>query len=177
MVAIQTDSPTPPSHLSPVVTIAGMANPDEVKKVDGKAVRIRKIQVDQIFLDAAYRLIFDASVPIGDTGLLAPFELVNTGGSPGFQGRWDEKAEALDIDIVGLSAAETREFKKGLNGNQGHHSVRIASDAWKFHVDIQYLGTRIFEANVHIGLDRNFGMNSGGKTEVSFSGDVYRTAD
>ena len=137
-----------------------MANPQKVKRRDGKAVESRQIAITRSFIDADYSLEYEPTATISDTGLLVPFELKPLSGSPGFRGRWDEKASTLDIDILGVSSLEVVRFKHSEHGSQGHHAKAVPEDSRNYPVNISYRGRKIFTGEVQLGLLRCFAGHS-----------------
>lgn len=92
--------------------------------------------------------------PITKTGLLRVFKLVpESGHLPTFIGRWDEKAQALDIDIENVPDADKERFAAEAAGFCGHHTIRISNDRRSFLVDSRIPGRQIFRGVVTFTFD------------------------
>ena len=104
-------------------------------------------------IDSSYELRCFAQNPITNTGYLKICELISkTPGRPMFTGRWDEKAETLDIDVDGATGAATRKFKKEIRGYMGHHPVGLSGEIRSFAVYLEFEHTTIFDGLVSFGL-------------------------
>jgi hypothetical protein len=71
---------------------------------------------------------------------------------PVFSGRWDWKANSIDIDLIGDPAA-IKAFKADSNGYSGHHTLGISDSPKVFQVDIQTPTERIFRAKVSLSVE------------------------
>jgi hypothetical protein len=133
-----------------------------IQKQDGKAFETYNVEIKTTFLDPRYRPPLESCNVIADTGPLNVFELMPISENlPSFKGRWDEKKEALDVDIEGVSKAEWRRFKDGRQGYSGHHSKRVSSaKGWAYEVSISTPGGMVFEATVCFNLLRKIGFEA-----------------
>ena len=75
-------------------------DPQRVQQKDGKVFAVFDIAIESSYVHSDYKLQQKAKQTIGRTGRLLVFEVTpSLSGRPSFAGRWDENAEALDIDI------------------------------------------------------------------------------
>ncbi len=123
--------------------------------------------------DSLYKLVLLSKNRRSDTGLLKVFELVPLRPRfPGFIGRWDRKADKLDVDITGVSKAIMQRFRQGCSGYSGHHSLRSTDLGRIFHVRILIPHGLIFEGNIQFSLGyENTGTGTiclGGKAQARF---------
>lgn len=82
-------------------------------------------------------------------------------GLPRFVARWDETADALDIDIMDVTESETRSFKNQKSGYSGHHSSRLPDEPRAFEINVQIPGTFVCRGVISLNLVR--GMSVGGE--------------
>lgn len=145
-------------------------NPKKVATRDGKAFSTNKIEIKETrYLNPKYEIAVCSTNPITPTGLLIVGKLnPKETGLPDFCFRWDEKAEALDVDIDGVSEAEKEDFKNGRNGYQGHHTIRIASSNDRiFELDIGTPQIKVFTGCLSVCLNRELELNE--KTSLTDS--------
>lgn len=136
-------------------------DPDKVRKKDGKARKPIKVDVSGGYsLNSDYRLQLCSGRPIGNTGLLVIFEIIPKFPTlPRFIGRWDEKADVLDVDIQKVSKAEGSKFKRGRGGYSGHHPAIISKTDREFHVNVQYCSNIVFDGVISFGLHRELELS------------------
>ena len=130
---------------------------EQVARQDGKAFRTNTVRVEkEEYKDPQYTIETYGSRGIGETGLLEIGRIVPVvSGLPRFLLRWDERQEALDVNIEGISEAEVERFKRGQGGYKGHHTVRIPGcSARVFRADIRIPRRRIFAGNILVALHR-----------------------
>jgi hypothetical protein len=106
----------------------------------GKAQRLQiwpnsadGIEIEATFCHSDYELSVEASAVATPSKLLRLFSVVpKTSSDPTFFGRYDARddlsgrnqASAVDVDALGLTDAEEKDFKAGKNRFSGHHSTR-----------------------------------------------------
>ena len=79
---------------------------------------------------------------------------------PGFWFRWDEKADALDVDIKGVPANITDLFEKGMGGYSGHRTNRISPNKKEFEADIGIPQIQVFRGLLSFNLERKVAINT-----------------
>jgi len=153
-------------------------DPGKVREKDGKARKPLKVEVSTGYLNSDYRLQLCSDHSIGNTGLLVIFRLTTKSSKPPeFIGRWDEKDNSLDVDILGVDKAEKSRFKRGEVGCSDHHpTMRITSNraGRTFHVNIQYRCTLIFDGVVCFGLHRELELATKCTTVASVSAKLIK---
>jgi len=120
-------------------------------------------------LDERYTIVGSAESFVLETGLLCVFDLVpNVQNLPRFRGRWDEKADALDVDILNVDEGVKRLFTAGTPQYEGHHRQRMPGSQRKFEVSITVPGIIVCKGVISLNLKR--GMSVGG--DIGLSGQV-----
>jgi hypothetical protein len=142
-----------------------MAHPDKLKK-DGRAFGIFNKKVNVIYVDNNYMIQgFDEPSKITDTSYLTLGELLpkNNHDLYTFVFRWDEKANALDIDVKNCKDIELiKKFKSdGDKEYHGHHTERVVNNKRSYNVDIIWESKRIFEGTICFNLNREAELNDG----------------
>jgi hypothetical protein len=116
------------------------------------------------FLDGEYHsVIWLNDNEVTPTGLLVIGKLhpLKIGMLPTFIFRWDEKSDAVDIDIEKKKTSEVKEFI-------GHHTCKISSIPRIFKAKIVWKSKLIYEGQItfNLGFERKslfeIGMNSEG---------------
>jgi len=129
-----------------------MADRLKVATMD-RVASVRKRYGEIIHIADGYTFTFPDMVFLSDTGHLVIFD-VQTPGGPNFQGRWDDKAFALDIDVEGVSKLQKPRFRRSEEGSSGHHAEIVPTDGErKYHVNICFKGTKIFEGLICVNFD------------------------
>ena len=145
---------------------------NEVAKRDGKARRAFNVSERHTFIHAEYEIVLDGA-QIGPTGPLIIARLkrknATTGTLPEFVLRWDEKDNRLDVDPVGVSEAEERQFKKGPSGYYGHHADKLDSGPRVFEANIGWHGQPIYHGEIRFNLAREVETESALVTHPSVS--------
>jgi hypothetical protein len=121
---------------------------DQIAKESGvSAVGNLDVSVREIALDYEWKHCDGVR---GATGALQIFKVIRKSGTgPYFIGRWDQKAEKLDIDMSGASHEEVRKFTGSKGGYSGHHTNRTKDpDRRVFDVRITIRGRVIFDGAV-----------------------------
>jgi hypothetical protein len=140
-----------------------MADPKDVAKKDGKAFRTHDVDVVREFVAPGYEVDMLENNERGATGLLTVVRIKRPGQWPTFEGRWDEKATALDFEAVDA------EDKRSKTGFDGHHSVALPER--RFRVEIRYPsgGARIFAGVVSFGLGFELALSDEFKASASLT--------
>ena len=96
---------------------------------NGRAFGVNEVKVKKYYIDKDYNLECYSKNRITKTGLLEVAKLKPKKKLlPEFTFRWDEKADALDIDILNVLFVVEKKFKKGINGYAGHHSKKVSKN-------------------------------------------------
>jgi hypothetical protein len=112
---------------------------ERIKNLNEKVSEVGNLRVTPTSLDSDYQSEHCDGV-LGKTGYLQVLKIVRKdGANPYFVARWDQKDEALDIDIVGASNSASKRFKAGTYGYSGHHTNRSTDP-----------GTRIFDITIRM---------------------------
>ena len=121
-----------------------------VSQRDGKVFVATKVEiVPGWFIDPSYQIVLLVGSQISPTGLLRVFELSPDQGSlPRFIGRWDERADRLDIDILNVPQLLRGAFKRGWFGYRGHHPKSVHGDTRRYRVEIWVSHRKIFDGEV-----------------------------
>jgi len=154
-----------------------MADAAKVKAMD-KVASVRKWSSETIFIADGYSLTFPDKSFIGATGHLVVFELRSASAElPHFEGRWDQKESALDIDVRGVSKAEQRRFKNSECKSSGHHTVRDTKNGWMYALDVAYRGEKVFVGTVGVALDHEASFKASVTFSATFTAQVIRATD
>ena len=128
------------------------------KKVvpDGRAFEFNEAKVDsRSYMSKDYELLCYPHNKIEGTGRLEVGALKpQKKGLPGFVMRWDEKEEAVDIEISGVSDNARRNFRREENGYKGHHTKRVSGDSRIFEVDVATPKEVVFQGRIVVLLVR-----------------------
>ncbi len=153
-------------------------DPRIVEKKDGKAFAVLKVHpLDGHFIAHSYELRCFDEIRISNTGWLKVFELVpHAVSEPRFIGRWDERAEQLDVDITGVPESISQKFKRGSGGYNGHHSQRLATEGRQYKVAISIPEGKIFEAVMCFGVLRELELKGSleVKSDLAIEAEVIR---
>lgn len=132
-----------------------MADPSRSRQ-SGEAYQTGLVEVlPGSVLDPAYQLELLSRWEITPTSWLKVFTLTPrdpTSGLPGFIGRWDERADTLDVDITNVDDDVKEWFRQGRRDYAGHHPARTKPRG--FDVDLRIPGTEVFRGVVSFGLSR-----------------------
>jgi hypothetical protein len=129
---------------------------DQARKPDGRVFAIRNIKIEELYRNPDYTCALGDGA-LSKTGRIVLFEVRSARSSdPSFVARWDGGNRSflhkikyeVDIDIVGVSKAEQRRFRKRRGGYKGHHTIRVNQDGNKYEVSIATPFGPVFEANV-----------------------------
>ena len=140
------------------------------KKVarNGRAFGVNRVEADTRYIDKNYRLRCYPENRITQTGLLEVAALKpKRKGLPEFVFRWDENADTLDVDIMGVPDDVRRSFRRGIHGYAGHHTKRVSKDK-VFEVSIRTPEREIFCGSVITPLHRELELTA----SVGFRGDL-----
>ncbi len=133
-------------------------DPKEVKNRDGKARETIDVSEHHSYLDSRYEIVCFSHSENGLTGRLDVARLHPKADSdttlPSFLFRWDEKANALDLDVKNAEVTKTRRFKKGVAGFVGHHPKRLPGEGRRFQVEIHWDNTKLYDGQVAFSLSR-----------------------
>lgn len=127
----------------------------KVAKENGKVFSIGKIEcVETFYRDKNYALQLYCNNRIGETGFLDIGKLSSDKqGLPEFIFRWDEKKEALDVDICISGKRDNRLWK--LRGYEGHHSTRIYREEGRvFELKVNVPCRKIFHGRIRVPVNR-----------------------
>ncbi len=109
------------------------------------------ISLTTTHIDTRYLLQSSRNVDTTASAHIVLFSLIpNAPGMPLFRGRWDDRASAVDVDLVG-SLRQRLAFKRGLFGYSGHHTTQIATSPRRCSISIYIPGTRIFQGEIELG--------------------------
>jgi hypothetical protein len=147
-----------------------MADPKIVAKKDGKAFRTHKVKVeDGYFVAPDYELRLFEEQKISATGLLKVLELVPSdprATDPSFIGRWDEKANHLDIDATDANGNIDKSVRF-----TGHHPAALPDR--RFAVEIRTDGGKlVFKGIVSFGLGREVLLEAGAIAVTGFKAEL-----
>lgn len=153
---------------------------DRVLRQDGKVFEARDLRIDEQYRNEEYVLSKPDVPTITPTGQFVIFELRSVAPSgPYFVGRWDggcrsvgkQERDDLDVDILGVSEAATRQFKKGVGGYSGHHSTKVPTLTGRaYRVCISIPQKMIFDGTVSFSALRKteFSATTATMATVSF---------
>ena len=131
----------------------------KVIEENGKVFSTGKIECLEIFYkDKDYELQLYCNNKISETGLLDIGELSSNKQSlPEFIFRWDEKKEALDVDVY-INDKIDRDLWE-LVGYKGHHSRRnYAENGRVFEIDIHIPNRHIFHGSIRVPVNRKLSL-------------------
>jgi hypothetical protein len=101
-------------------------DPERIKNWSGRTSKVTDLVVAPTYLHDGYEVVHCDDI-LTSTGRLEVLKLAPKGGDgPSFVARWDNHAEALDIDMRDASDPGQADFKSGRGGYRGHHTVRAA---------------------------------------------------
>ncbi len=132
-------------------------NRDDYAKQPRKAKQAYNIRWTQgPVLDKRYALADRSNVVSStETGLLEIFEIIpNSPDLPRFRGRWDEKADSLDIDLLHADERMRKAFEAGRPGYIGHRAVRVPGSSRAFEVKMAIPGIDICVGMITLNLLR-----------------------
>jgi hypothetical protein len=132
---------------------------DDVAKRDGKTRKIFNITENHTDLDNKYIAFFPPISEIGTTGLLKIGNLNPADAEryklPIFRIRWDEKADAVDVDAYDSQTDSIiREFEDGRNGSWGHHSQKLDTKPRTFAIEVGWEDKLIYSGQVSFNLHK-----------------------
>lgn len=121
-----------------------------------RANRAFNLKVEPTYIDSDYTLDVAETTHLSETGLLTIFAIDSKENStlPSFSARWDQNAEALDIDILNVDTNVGDLFKAEKDGYSGHHSLRIPGDIRMYDVSVKIPQKEIFRANVSFNINK-----------------------
>ena len=129
----------------------------DAKKFREKTVKVdsaSNINLEDVYLDPRYTRQVPNPAPATPTGHLVIFRLnPNTPNLPSFEGRWDEKQNTIDVDLIDIKGTSR---KKGF---QGHRAKTVSEDPRVFKIDIQLPKFRVYEALLTLNV--NWGVSIG----------------
>lgn len=113
-----------------------------------RAARCDRVHIEpgyDYYRNPEYKLKLYKTAKIQTNNLLIVGELKPIKRSlPGFWFRWDEKANALDVDIRSVPDSIKDLFEKGKEGYGGHHTKKVISDKRIYEADIRIPHTHVF---------------------------------
>lgn len=107
-----------------------MAQPKSIKE-DGRVFHLTKIEVTTIYKHPLYALEYQDTAALGPTGAWSVIVIKHASGWPVYKGRWDEKADAFDIDKFPDSKS------KAVKNFQGHHTKKSKGSFHQFEIAIE----------------------------------------
>jgi len=117
------------------------------------------VKVEKEFLHAEYSMKTDKS-EMTETGHLVVFELkTDNKALPYFVGRWDQKEELLDIDILGIDKKAVSNFRAEKNGYSGHHPELILESPRLFQIEINIPECKIMKGNMTFNINHGHHPN------------------
>lgn len=121
------------------------------------------IEVSMDYIDPRYTVNIPECSKISDTGLLRLFTIKPNKGLnfPLFAVRWDEKEQAVDVDIVSKDSTISRLFKSGKDGYYGHHASRISESPRLYKIKIKIPDKKIFVGNTTFNISMGHAPNLG----------------
>ena len=137
---------------------------------DGRAFGVNEVKANIHYIDKNYNLECYSKNRITGTGLLEVAKLEPKKKLlPKFRFRWDEKADALDVNILNVSYVNEKSFNKGINGYAGHHTKRVSKDKI-FEVFIKTPNGVIFNGLITSPLHRELELTTGISFKCSIKG-------
>src|ERR1700692_2783857 len=115
---------------------------DKARSPDGRVFAISNLQLEERYRHPDYAFT-EGNGQLSETGRIVLFELKSRKpGDPAFVARWDggnrkflHKIQyAVDIDILGVSGADQKQFRKGVGGYSGHHANRLSDTENRYNV-------------------------------------------
>lgn len=129
-------------------------NPASIKK-DGRAFGTNEIRVYYEDLDTNYELSVSSNNRISRTGLLTIGKLSSQDPDlPSFSFRWDNKDDALDVDIGNVNVLAQLSFLMGKSGNVGHKTLRVIGNDRSYYCEIVIDGRTFFRGLIAVSLSR-----------------------
>ncbi|MFH1963263.1 MAG: hypothetical protein ABIJ30_10415 [bacterium] len=133
---------------------------EKVKEKDGKVFSLGDVECKTFYINDNYKIECYPNEKISCSGYLRIGSLISCKKEePKFTFRWDEKEEALDVDIDGVDSKTTEEFKHGKNGYEGHHSKRLESEGRVFELNIKVPNKNIFRGQITVPVKREKAFN------------------
>lgn len=114
------------------------------------------IKIEEQYINSEYAIVIDSERQeiIGATGLLKVFELKSSSPEkPFFWGRWDPKAQVMDIDIYNADSNTIKYFRGNKKDCGGHHPDLIDENNRTFKVSIVISGENIFQGLVFFNIN------------------------
>jgi len=144
-------------------------DPKQWKNQRDKIDKIYNLKIETIFKDQDYE-VRKAPEEVGRTGHQIIFEIIPQKSKlPKFKGRWDgkDKNKELNIDILGVSKKQKKDFIYSKNRCCGHHvkKVYMNSNKKKYKPIIKFYGKRIYEGIISFNLRHNVTI---GPTQKSY---------
>lgn len=135
-----------------------MDKKDIYKRKGGNIFRHNKIfnaKINTQELNENYELSVPEINELSETGLLTIFKIHPRSNKemPSFSGRWDEKQNMLDMDILNVTDKISTLFKAGKDGYFGHHPIRISESPRLFQVIIKIPEHDIFNGEVTFNIN------------------------
>jgi len=157
--------------------LIGPWNLSKFKAKSIKAESAFEIVPQTLYLDSDYSL---GKVPISavtQTGLLVVLRLGSVvPGLPSFVVRWDDKQNAIDVDLEG-NACDCDAFRHERNGYRGHHPVTISVEPRVFKVDIQLPKRKVYEALLTFNVGRSVTLAESLRFQAEFSAELLPKDD
>jgi hypothetical protein len=148
---------------------------EQTKNRNGRVSEVSDLRLATAQIDSDHQLEHCDGV-IGETGYLQVLKVVRRdGANPHFVARWDQKDEAIDIDIVGASNSASKRFKAGTGGYAGHHSSRSSDPSKRiFDITIRTPNGVIFDGTASFSVTYQVGADSEIKLSDPVSGTIIR---
>jgi hypothetical protein len=148
-------------------------NRNRVREKDGKVFWMESVEIARTdYLKHDYRFEpRQCPIQLKANGHFPLFEFKSERpGTPRFEGRWDEDARALDLDIPDCTAAQRKEFRRRSGRYKGHSTVLTGKDVWEFEVELAIPKEEVpgvDDGKIFLGRDPAFGATA----RVRTSGD------
>jgi hypothetical protein len=139
-----------------------------IQKQDGKVFENYNISISTAYLNPNYTLVEQTHNEISSTGLLKFFEIIPSGDGPKFTARWDQRAEAMDIDI----SSDVERFKHSKDGYSGHQPIKVNGN--EYQVSVRTPSARIFDGTVRFSLLHKQGFEEGLQFTATLGATVIR---
>ena len=121
---------------------------DRYKRIELRPHEAGHIELEEEMIHPSYELEYDSSAKAGPTGLLRLFRLKSRNAAlPNFDGRWDIRQNAVDIDLLGPKEI-SRSFKSQAAGYRGHHSKALGDN--HYYIDIAIPGVEVFRGTLEL---------------------------
>jgi hypothetical protein len=121
-------------------------------------------------LNPDYNLEILENNTISKQGLLLCGKLIPKHPSlPEFSLRWDEKSDALDVDMHGDSKHKN-DWKYSRNGYTGHHAAKLKREGRHFQVSIEMPTMKVFYGIISFNLARD--VSAAVKTGLNASAEI-----